>query len=80
MSCPTWSYTIAKHELDTKAIIYIILGFLILILGNLISYQTYLNLAFGSFFILGGSLILSAAHIFRVARKCILLTQFGEKK
>ena len=74
------SYTIAKHELDTKAIIYIILGFLILILGNLISYQTYLNLAFGSFFILGGSLILSAAHIFRVARKCILLTQFGENE
>ena len=55
-----------------------VVGFLLLIAGNLISYQTRLDLIYGSIFILGLSLIASAFYLHKAAPKYILLTQQGE--
>ena len=64
--------------LKAKAKTYKIFGFIILIIFNLISYQTRLNLAFNAFTILGISLLFSSRHLNKIAHKYLLLTQFGE--
>lgn len=55
-----------------------IIGILLIIAGNLISYQTRLDLAFGAFFVLGIDFIAGAICLDRRSRKYVLLTQFGE--
>lgn len=53
-------------------------GMIILILGNLIMYNTRLGLAYGSLFIIGIMLIISSMYLKKVANKYILFSQFGE--
>jgi len=55
-----------------------IIGVLIIMAGNLISYQTRLDLAFGAFFVLGAGFIAGAVCLCKLSEKYILLTQFGE--
>lgn len=55
-----------------------VVGALVMVVGNLASYQTRLDLAFGAFFILGIGFLISAAYLFKTAAKFVLLTQFGE--
>ncbi|MDL2325404.1 DUF2207 domain-containing protein, partial [Ruminococcaceae bacterium OttesenSCG-928-A16] len=71
-------YTQPVKQLKNQAIGFGFLGVLITVACNLISYQTRLDLAFGAFFILGFSLIARAIYLYRVAKKYVLLTQFGE--
>lgn len=58
--------------------IFAILGFIIIIIGNLIIYQTRLELAFGALFIAGISLLISSLLLAKVANKYTLLTDLGE--
>lgn len=55
-----------------------ITGVLLATAGNIISYRTRLDLAFGAFFILGIGFIVSAFYLYQASKKYILLTQFGE--
>ena len=55
-----------------------VIGILIIAICNLISYQTRLDLAFGSFFILGLGFIFGAVYLSILSKKYILLSQFGE--
>ena len=54
-----------------------ILGILVMLIGNLASYQTRLDLAFGAFFILGGGLVGAAVYLVAVSLGHILYTQAG---
>ena len=57
---------------------YMILGILIIIIGNLSICFTRLKLAYGAFFILGIILILCSGYVKKQAPKYVLLTQLGE--
>jgi uncharacterized membrane protein len=62
------------------SVIFAIIGIIIMLFGNYMSYQTRLDLAFGSFFIIGIAMIYSAVCIKRFSKKYVLLTQFGENE
>jgi len=55
-----------------------IIGVIIMIAGNLISYQTRLDLAFGGFFIFGAAFIVGAILLKIFSKRYVFLTQFGE--
>ena len=55
-----------------------IMGVLLITVGNLILSQTRLDLAFGSFFIIGIGFIAVALQLNKISKKYILLTQYGE--
>ena len=67
-----------RKQLKGKAILYAIIGILLMTVVNIISYQTRLDLAFGAFFFLGFVFIFSSIFIIKLSSKYILLTQFGE--
>lgn len=69
-----------KPKMDTNgwALLLVVMGIMIITIGNWIFYQTRLDLAFGSLFILGFGLIGCAIHLNKIAKEYILLTQFGE--
>ena len=71
-------YQQPKTEIKSTATAFTVFGVILMLLVNIISYQTPLDLAFGSFFILGIALIWSARHMKKLSNKYILLTQFGE--
>lgn len=71
-------YLQPKKEIRSSALTSLICGLILLIVVNLISYQTRLDLAFGGFTLLGLSLLVSAAYLYKQAPKYILLTQQGE--
>lgn len=50
---------------------------LVVTAGNIISYFTRLDLAFGAFFILGIGFAYSAAHLYKSSSQYVLLTQYG---
>ena len=58
----------------------LISGLLVAILGNIISYQTRLDLAFGGWTLLGVTCIVSAIYLKKTAKKYVLLTQAGENE
>lgn len=72
------NYQQPKKETRGLAIRNGILGALLVTLVNWISYQTTLGLAFGGYFILGITFILSAIYLNKLSKKYILLTQLGE--
>ena len=74
------NYEQPKNQLKSLSTTYLILGILLVTLINLISYFTHLDLAFGGFFILGITLIISALYLRKTASKYVLLTQFGENE
>lgn len=55
-------------------------GIILLTAVNAIISQTRIDLAFGSFFILGIGFIISAIPLKKLSSKCVLLTQFGENE
>lgn len=71
-------YKEPKENAKGWAIMFEVVGVLLITVGNFASYQTRLDLAFGSFFILGIGFIASAIYLKAVSKKYILLTQFGE--
>ena len=72
------NYKQPKHLMQGFAITYIIVGLLVMLIGNLVSFRTRLDLAFGAFFILGGVCILAAVYLLLVSKDYLLLTQFGQ--
>ncbi|MFV0395181.1 MAG: DUF2207 family protein, partial [Coprobacillaceae bacterium] len=72
------AYKQPKEQANRWSTVFWIFGLLFITVANFISYQTYLGFAFGSFFILGFTCIVSAIYLSIRAKKFILLTQFGE--
>ncbi len=73
-------YKYVKNKYNSTGTMYIIISLLILIIGNLIIYNTRFDLAFGSLFILGISFIISAIILKRNSKNYVLLTQFGSNE
>lgn len=71
-------YTQPKKQMQSQAKFFLITGILLITLANIASYQTRMDLAFGSYFILGISCIISSVYLKKQAKKHVLLTQFGE--
>ncbi len=71
-------YTQPQKEIRSKASTFMVLGILVMIFANLISNSTRMDLAFGAYFILGVSLIISSVYMKKQSHKYVLLTQFGE--
>lgn len=72
------NYNELKNSTNSLATTYLIVGLLIIIVGNLIIYRTRLDFIFGGLFILGAVLIIASRYIKKFACKYVLLTQFGE--
>lgn len=67
-----------KEQVQSKAVRHAITGIIVMLLGNLAIYQSRLDLAFGSFFILGGAFIISAVYQGILSTGYTLFTQRGE--
>ena len=72
------NYLEVKNKTKSLARTYLILAFVIILVCNFMIYHTRLDLAFGSFFIVGFTLILSAIYLRKKGKEYILLTQSGE--
>lgn len=72
------SYDYPKQSIKTQANSWALLGILIIIIVNFVSYQLPLDLAFGGYFILGGAFLIGSIYLKKIANKYVLLTQFGE--
>ena len=72
------NYDEPKTKIKSLSKKFLILGIIIMVLVNIISYQTRLDLAYGAFFILGFAFIISSLELNKLSKNCILLTQFGE--
>ena len=72
------NYTQPKDFARAMSTFLWIIGLASVILGNLISYQTRLDLAYGGWFIWGLVSIGCAIHLRKRAHQYVLLTQFGE--
>lgn len=70
-------YEQPKYQLQEKAAGQLILSIIILLI-NLITYQSRLDFAFGAFFILGFTLMGSSIYLKKISKRYVLLTQFGE--
>lgn len=73
-------YQAPQKEIRSKANALCVVGLLVGILANIISYSTRLDLAFGAFFIFGISCLVSSVCLKKQAHKYVLLTQFGENE
>lgn len=71
-------YKQAVKQVKGWSVALVIIGALIMIVGNLAAYPTRLDLAFGAFFVLGAGCIAAAVYLNIASRKYVLLTQFGE--
>lgn len=71
-------YTQPKDEILSGSKVLLIIGLIFIILVNIISYQTRLDLAFGGYTIIGICCIVSAIYLQKQAPKYVLLTQYGE--
>ncbi len=72
------NYTKIKDRLKSSGNSDIIFGILVMIIGNLSTYSTRLDLIYGGFFIIGLSLIGIGMYKRKAANKFILFTQLGE--
>ncbi len=70
-------YQKPRKELQGYGIFLFILGLLLLLFVNPISFMTRLDLAYGAFFVLGISFIISFFILNKQANKFVLLTQKG---
>ena len=73
-------YAQPKKEINGKATMFIIIGILLLIPVNLISYQNRMDLAFGGYSILGLTFVLAGLYMRKEARKYILYSALGEEE
>lgn len=74
------NYCELKNKTNSLVTTYIILGILLLTIGNIIISNTRLDLAHGSLFIIGLVLLISAIYLKKFANKYVLLTQYGEEE
>ncbi len=70
-------YRETEKKLKSKSRLYRILAIAILLV-NLLSYQTRLDLAFGAFFVLSATFLFGSFIYKYLSKKYLLLTQFGE--
>jgi len=74
-------YKAPRSTMRIWSILFVIIAIVIVCVGNpLIYYNTRLDLAHGSLFILGFAFIVAAIYLYFVSRKYFLLTQFGENE
>lgn len=71
-------YDSIRNSLKSSASFLNIVGWIVLIVGNIYSNQGYHGYAYGAYFILGLTLILSGVWLKRKSNKYILLSQLGE--
>lgn len=71
-------YKKPRNSIRALAGVLAFMGLAIMLIGNISIYGSRLDLAFGSFFIIGGAFILCALLLTIASRKFVLLTQFGE--
>lgn len=71
-------YKELKKQVLGWSLAFGIMGVLLVTVGNFISYQTRLDLAFGAFFILSVGFFAGAFYLYKSSEKYVLLTQFGE--
>lgn len=71
-------YQQPRKQIKRWSIALGIIGFILITAVNFALSRTRLDLAFGSFFIMGIGFVLSAAVLNKLSLKYILLTQFGE--
>lgn len=75
---PLGKFDDVKNKLHEWSILFIIVGILFITLVNIFSYQTRLDLAFGSFFIIGITFLLAANYFKKASQHSVLFTQHGE--
>mgnify|MGYP003303107473 CR=1 FL=1 len=71
------NYDKIKNSTILLANTYKFFAFVIIIIGNLILYNTRMDLAYGSLFILGIILLMCSKHLKKQANNYILFTQYG---
>lgn len=73
-------YTAPQKEIRSMATLLNVVGALVIILANLVSAPTRMDLAFGAYFIFGIVCFISAFILKKKSYKYVLLTQFGENE
>ena len=71
-------YKQPAKEVKKRALRYTVMAAILMVLGNLVSFNTRMDLAFGAYFILGLGLLISAFYLRKISHRYVLLTQFGE--
>ena len=71
-------YEEPKNNLKSWSTFYGVVGISLLTLINFLIHFTRLDYAFGAFFILGIAMLVNCIYLRKIAKKYILLTQFGE--
>lgn len=72
------NYDQPKKQIKSASGLLLTIGILFITLVNIISYQTRMDLAFGSYTIIGICCIIGSLYLKIQSNKYILLTQFGE--
>ncbi len=72
------NYMQPMKQMQSKSTLFMVLGIIFITLVNIISYNTRMDLAFGSYFIFGIACIVCSVMLKRQSYKYILLTPFGE--
>ena len=73
-------YKQPQKEIRRRATLIMILGIISLTVGNLVSYFTRVDLAFGGYFFFGIGCIIASVILRKKAGKYVLLTSFGEEE
>ena len=74
------NYTEPKQQMLDIAKVLQWMGWIFIVLVNIISYRTRMDLAYGSYFIFGFASLFGAYYLQKHASKYVLLTQFGENE
>ncbi|MBQ3544298.1 MAG: DUF2207 domain-containing protein [Lachnospiraceae bacterium] len=74
------NYKQPVYKINSSANLLILLSIIFIVLANLISYHTRMDLAFGGYFIFGISCIVGSIYLKKQSKKYILLTQYGENE
>ena len=73
-------YKAPRNKVKSNALTLGVFGALIIILCNLISYQTRLGFSYGAFFILGFAFIAGSIYMTKLSGNYVLLTLVGESR
>ncbi len=73
-------YKQPQKQTRRRATLIMILGILSLTVGNIVSYFTRMDLAFGAYFIFGIGCIIASVILRKKSAKYVLLTSFGEEE
>lgn len=73
-------YKQPQKEIRRRATLIMILGIISLTVGNIVSYFTRVDLAFGGYFFFGIGCIIASVILRKKSAKYVLLTSFGEEE